>query len=95
MRRTLVAVTLAASVLTATPSGLFEPLWRFLSSIWNQPLSKEGCGLDPLGRCKTAPQPLSKNGCGADPLGRCSTAPQTELDSGCGFDPNGCPKSGS
>ena len=69
MRRTLVALTLAASVLTAAPSGFFEPLWRFLSSFWTAPSAKSGCGLDPDGQCKTAPQLQSDSGCGMDPLG--------------------------
>jgi hypothetical protein len=69
MRRTLVAMALAASTLTAGPSGLFEPLWRFLSSLWDEPATKEGGGWDPNGLSAPAPPPQSDEGGGWDPDG--------------------------
>jgi hypothetical protein len=70
MRRTLVALAIAASSWNATQPGLFEPLLRFLSSLWEEPYAKEGCGLDPNGLCKPkAPQPQTDSGCGLDPNG--------------------------
>jgi hypothetical protein len=41
MRKALIALTLAASLMT--------PLWSFLSDLWNQPTIDEGCGFDPWG----------------------------------------------
>ena len=50
MRRTLVAVTLASSLLSL-PSGRFlQPLWNLVSSLWAAP-AQEGCGMDPDGKC--------------------------------------------
>src|SRR6266849_6030493 len=74
MRRTAIALALAASTLTATPSGLFHPLWSFLSSLWGQ-ASEAGPGVDPCGRNLTAPQAKPDEGPGVDPNGRL-TAPQ-------------------
>jgi hypothetical protein len=70
MRRTLVAVTLASSLLSL-PSGRFlQPLWNLVSSLWASP-AEEGCGMDPNGRC--LPQPQLDEGCGMDPDGKCHT----------------------
>jgi hypothetical protein len=71
MRRNLVALALAASSLSATPFGLSEPLWSLLASLWGEPATKEGCGMDPWGRCNPNPQPEpgSEAGAGADPFG--------------------------
>ncbi len=70
MRRTLVALAIAASSWTATQPGLLEPLSRLLSSLWDEPPTKSGCGLDPDGLCKTAaPQSQTDSGCGLDPNG--------------------------
>ncbi len=71
MRRTLVAVTLASSLATFSPSRFLQPLWTLVSSLWGQP-AQEGCGMDPNGRCLPAPQPTSDIGCGMDPDGRCN-----------------------
>ncbi len=79
MRRTLVAVALASSLVTIPPSGPFERLWTFLSTIWgaapsvpgHPPQTKAGCGADPDGLCKAVPQPQTHAGCGADPNGGC------------------------
>jgi hypothetical protein len=85
MRRTLVAVILASSLLS-TPSGRFlQPLWDLVSSLWAAP-AQAGCGLDPNGRCLPQ-QPQLDAGCGMDPNGRCQ--PQPQLDGGCGMDPSG------
>lgn len=72
-------------------------LWSWLASLWE----KNGCAIDPGGRClpDTAPvQPaLTDNGCGIDPWGRClpgaAPAQPASADNGCGLDPNGRCKS--
>jgi hypothetical protein len=69
-----------------SPAGdLLGWLRGALVSLW----SKNGCQLDPNGRCVTTATP--KNGCQADPFGRCldglTTAPTTET--GCELDPFG------
>ncbi len=69
MHRTLVALALAASILT-TPAGRFEPLWNTFTRIW----AEHGCILDPNGRCQPDQGTSSitgDNGCAADPDGRC------------------------
>jgi hypothetical protein len=79
MRRTFVALVLAVSLVTPAPPGLFDRLWALLSARWSAAVSlpaqrqtKEGCGMDPNGLCKTAPQPQSEAGCGMDPSGQCN-----------------------
>jgi hypothetical protein len=80
MRRTLLAVAVAASLLT--------PLWDLLAPLWGGSEDTDaGCIWDPYGRCLPAPQ--TDEGCGWDPYGRCQPAPQT--DAGCGWDPYGSP----
>jgi hypothetical protein len=88
MRRTLVAVTLASSLVSIPPGRFLQPLWAFVSSLWASP-AKAGCGMDPSGRCLPQPQPQLDGGCGMDPNGRCLPAAQPQLDAGCGADPNG------
>jgi hypothetical protein len=78
MRRSFMAMALTASLVSTAPSGLFDPLWALFSSLWE---TKEGCGMDPSGRCL----PASKAGCEMDPDGRCLTAPKA----GCELDPYG------
>jgi hypothetical protein len=51
---------------------LVGPVWRLLRSAW----TKEGCRLDPNGRCasqpaKNPPPPQTKAGCRIDPNGFC------------------------
>ncbi|HKH45890.1 MAG TPA: hypothetical protein VKM72_14605 [Thermoanaerobaculia bacterium] len=67
------------------PQDVLAPLWSFLGRLW----VKEGCGLDPHGRCTTSPV-TTDAGCGLDPSGACkpATAPES-LDAGCGLDPHG------
>jgi hypothetical protein len=89
MRRSVIALTLAASTLTAIPSGFFQPLWSYLSSLWGESSAKAGAGWDPDGLSLAAPQPSTKAGPGADPWGRAHTAPQSVTDAGPGWDPNG------
>ncbi|MBW8877535.1 MAG: hypothetical protein JF614_21420 [Acidobacteria bacterium] len=79
MRRSVIALALAASTLTATPSSLVPPLWSLLSALWGE----EGAGVDPSG------QNLAAQGPGMDPNGRSLTAPQPTPDEGPGADPNG------
>jgi hypothetical protein len=62
MRKALIAVILAASLLT--------PIWSFfLADPWNEPTADSGCGFDPWGRCNPAPPPETDSGCGMDPWG--------------------------
>jgi hypothetical protein len=68
MRRSLIAF-LAASTLTASPSGLFQPLWSLLSGLWGGAYAKEGPGADPDGRNLMAPLPTTDAGAGWDPNG--------------------------
>ncbi len=89
MRRAFIALTLAASTLTATPSGFFHPLWSVLSSIWGESSVKAGPGVDPDGRTSTAPRPSTKEGPGMDPDGRALTAPRPSANAGPGMDPIG------
>jgi len=89
MRRTVVALTLAASTLTATPSGLFHPLWSLLSTLWGDSSAEAGPGWDPWGHSLKAPRPNTKEGPGWDPSGRSLAAPQPSADAGPGWDPSG------
>lgn len=63
--------------------------WSLLAGAW----TKEGCQIDPSGRCGLAPLPVNKvdTGCHIDPDGRCRSvpAPVNSLDTGCHIDPNG------
>lgn len=88
MRRSVLALALAASTLTATPSGFFHPLWNLLFGHWSESSSKAGAGWDPWGRSLTAPQSTTKAGPGADPDGLLAAPPQT-TDAGAGADPWG------
>ena len=63
MRRALIAVTLAASLITH-PS-----LWSFVSELWSKSTADEGCRADPWGKCSPVPEPETDEGCGADPWG--------------------------
>lgn len=77
MRRTLVALSLIASLVTAAPAGLLDHFWTLLSALWGesppvqQPQTKGGCGMDPNGQCQPTPQPQADEGCGMDPNGLC------------------------
>ena len=82
MRRTVVALTLAASTLTATPSGLFHPLWSLLSTFCGDSSAEAGHSLK-------APGPNTKEGPGWDPSGRSLAAPPASTDAGPGWDPSG------
>ncbi|HEX5715102.1 MAG TPA: hypothetical protein VF179_03015 [Thermoanaerobaculia bacterium] len=82
MRKTLLAVTLAAALAAGQPSVL-DQVWSLLTAAW----SDAGCIMDPDGRC--APAPRTDEGCGMDPSGRCLPTPRADV--GCGMDPNGCP----
>jgi len=61
------------SVRAVEPATLdfFSRIWSFLRRVG----SKEGCDIDPSGRCANgpaqSPPPQLKEGCGIDPLGRC------------------------
>jgi hypothetical protein len=58
MRRILIAIAIAASLLTSgAQTGFLGPLWELVSSVWSDsdsepippPQADEGCGMDPLG----------------------------------------------
>ncbi|HEY2738146.1 MAG TPA: hypothetical protein VGK45_07040 [Thermoanaerobaculia bacterium] len=52
MRRTLLAVALAASLAPTSSPGFFHQLWSLLSAFWTAPASSDaGCGADPNGQC--------------------------------------------
>lgn len=57
MRRTVIALALAGSLFTQPT--LLDPLWSFLSSIWSESNTDEGCLGDPNGGCAPAPKPQS------------------------------------
>lgn len=70
-------------------AALLLRAWDSLARLW----TKNGCGVDPDGRCATASTSTSNvdNGCGVDPNGLCSPAPAStsNVDNGCGVDPSG------
>jgi hypothetical protein len=65
-------------------SGLFTWLWEFLGGSW----AKNGCRIDPDGRCVTSSLETDE-GCRIDPNGRCVTEPQPTNKEGCRIDPSG------
>lgn len=67
MRRSLVLVVVTASLLGSP--GLLDSFWSLVSSIWSGSTAEAGCGFDPWGECRTAPQPQPDAGCGWDPYG--------------------------
>jgi hypothetical protein len=72
---------------------LLSRAWSFVTGVW----TKEGCNIDPNGRCLSAPSPLpTKEGCQIDPGGRCLSissppvaSPTKSTDTGCQIDPGG------
>ena len=91
MRRSLLAVTLAASLAAPAagqPNGL-DSFRAFLAALWSIVTGQEGCGMDPSGQCAPTQRLDADEGCGMDPDGRCAPAQQVETDHGCGMDPNG------
>jgi hypothetical protein len=76
-------------------------LWGWLRSVLAPVWSKEGCSIDPDGRCiagrvqLTPAKPKGDNGCSIDPSGQCRgaavhRAPLSPLgDEGCSIDPSG------
>ena len=99
----LLAVVLAGTAaLAQSPSGsalrplratelaspnLFSRLWSLLAS-W----SKNGCSVDPSGRCLNQGGTLTTgdNGCSVDPDGRCQASQATsQTKNGCQVDPSG------
>lgn len=89
MRRSVIALTLAASTLTAIPSGFLHPLWSHLSSLWSKSSIKEGPGVDPWDHGLVAPQPNTKEGPGVGSNGLHLNAPPPSTDAGAGWDPSG------
>jgi hypothetical protein len=71
---------------SAASPNLFVRLWDFLEHPW----SKNGCSVDPDGRC--LPQGLNlDNGCSVDPNGRCLPQGPGRVTgkNGCQVDPSG------
>ncbi len=93
MRRTLLAVTITASLLTQGGSlGAAEQLWTLLAGLWSASTNIDaGCGWDPYGGCQPASSPQTDEGCVGDPYGACRPAPAPQIDAGCVFDPYGSP----
>jgi hypothetical protein len=102
LRRTVVLVPLIAVLATSGVSAVgpqtagarpvlstAELLDRILSFL--RPHIKEGCKLDPNGRChaSTTQPPHTKEGCKIDPDGRCHVSTAQPPFSGCKIDPDG------
>jgi hypothetical protein len=66
-------------------ASLLSRLWNAVVSAWE----KEGCTIDPYGRCAPKSQTTTDNGCTIDPFGRCLTDTQDSADAGCSADPYG------
>lgn len=69
MHRALVAIALLASLAAPVSSNGLASLRVLWSEPWSDSFSKEGCRMDPFGRCNPAPQPQPEAGCGMDPSG--------------------------
>lgn len=92
-----VAAPLTAAPIKGADQGLFEAaapfvsFWAWLSHAW----AKNGCAIDPNGRCLPGTAPASPdgadNGCAIDPHGGCHSAasPLLAPGNGCGLDPWG------
>lgn len=96
MRRTMLAVTVTASLLTSGGSlGAAEQLWSLLARLWSASTSVDaGCVGDPYGACRPAPAPQTDAGCGFDPYGGCRPASSPQTDAGCEWDPYGACRPG-
>lgn len=72
-------------------AGWSTGLWAFLARAW----AKNGCRIDPNGRCLDGLQAPADNGCGVDPNGLgakngCRVDPDgLSAKNGCHVDPNG------
>jgi hypothetical protein len=64
---------------------LLGNFWSFLRSAWD----KEGCNIDPNGRCIKETTQDPKIGCNIDPNGHCIQEPTPNPQIGCGIDPWG------
>jgi hypothetical protein len=63
----------------------YSAFWSFVTRLW----AKNGCQVDPSGRCLPLPGHAADNGCSADPNGRCLPLPSHAADNGCSADPSG------
>lgn len=87
----------AQGIAWSTPN-LLDSLRNLLVSLWDtmglEGTHKEGCMIDPWGRCITEP---NKTGCMIDPWGRCIVSPGPSgepapfEETGCEIDPAGNP----
>ena len=61
--------TLSVQTDEVTIPEILDRLWSFFRRVEN----KDGCHIDPNGRCATtqSPEPQRKDGCHIDPWGRC------------------------
>jgi hypothetical protein len=69
-----IAVLVVLGVLGAPLAASAAPaplawLWTFLARVW----AKNGCHVDPNGRCLDGLQAPAENGCRVDPNGRCAS----------------------
>ncbi|HSS51509.1 MAG TPA: hypothetical protein VLX28_21405 [Thermoanaerobaculia bacterium] len=79
-----------AAISASAPLDLFSYAWRFLTHLW----SKEGCRIDPDGRCtpqstQALPVPRTGSGCHIDPNGACQPLATPDTATGCRIDPSG------
>jgi hypothetical protein len=64
-----------SAVAKPAPATLLGRAWSLLTALWD----KEGCNIDPNGRCVTGPAPSPlvpaqvDTGCNIDPDGRCDS----------------------
>jgi hypothetical protein len=79
------AVPFWSGIVATGPAESCARFWSFLTSLW----AKNGCQVDPNGRCLPGPRHAANNGCSADPDGRCLARPSHATDNGCSADPNG------
>jgi hypothetical protein len=96
---TLVLVALLGAPLTASAapvgvgiSGRGQTSWSSATTwLWRLLLGrvKEGCMIDPFGRCATDSVERIENGCLIDPNGRCVTDAEQTTKEGCSIDPFG------
>lgn len=67
-----------------------QDLFARLSSFLTHPWSKNGCSVDPSGRCLPGSGLAPDSGCQVDPDGRCRTGQSAvQTENGCGLDPSG------
>jgi hypothetical protein len=71
-------------IIATPPANLLDLVLGFL-----RPYLKEGCKVDPDGRCYASQTPDTKAGCKIDPNGGCYTGLTQPPYAGCKVDPDG------